>query len=150
MAIPQNAVVGFRALTVWHGGCIIHRYEREKQMTPTHLERILVGHYIWLATESGGQCADLRGADLRGADLGGADLWGADLRGADLRGADLRFARCCYADIEGADLRGGHLWAADFRWTRLDSTIIKSSRNKRVFSRPTNTHRQLILRGGSI
>jgi uncharacterized protein YjbI with pentapeptide repeats len=38
------------------------------------LENILAKHAEWVADNSKGRCADLRGADLRGADLRGAIL----------------------------------------------------------------------------
>ena len=72
-------------------------------------------HSMWLDGQTGGVCADLRGAILRGADLTGANLRGADLRGADLFGANLCSANLFGADLSGANLRGADLSGVDLR-----------------------------------
>ena len=74
-------------------------------MKSDELQLILTKHVKWLASEKGGEQADLNGADLRGADLSWANLRGADLNGADLREADLSGANLRKADLRGADLR---------------------------------------------
>ena len=83
-------------------------------MKRENLDKILTEHKKWRMGDSGGICADLRGADLGGADLRGADLGGAYLRGADLGGAYLGGA-----DLRGADLRGAYLGGAYLRGAYL-------------------------------
>lgn len=88
------------------GGCEMEREE---------LRKVLDLHEKWVRKESGGICADLRGADLQGADLRGANLLRADLREADLLDANLRDA-----DLRGADLREADFRDADFRDANID------------------------------
>lgn len=66
-------------------------------MEREELRKVLDLHEKWVRKESGGICANLRGAYLRGADLQGANLQGANLRGAYLWGAYLRGADIDYA-----------------------------------------------------
>jgi uncharacterized protein YjbI with pentapeptide repeats len=72
------------------------------------LENILAKHAEWVADNSKGRCADLRGADLSSADLSGANLWHSDLSGANLSGANL-----WHSDLRGANLRGACLSCAN-------------------------------------
>ncbi len=66
-------------------------------MTQEDLKAVLAAHSEWLADNSKGAKANLKGADLSNADLSGADLSNANLSGADLSNADLR-----WANLEGA------------------------------------------------
>src|SRR3989304_6165227 len=43
-----------------------------RSMTPEQIREVLALHAKWLRGETGGSCANLRGADLRSADLRGA------------------------------------------------------------------------------
>lgn len=88
-------------------------------MTQSELLEILESHRKWLAKESDGRPADLRGADLLGADLREVNLNGADLRYTNLRGADLRGANLNEADLRGADLREANLSEADLHEANL-------------------------------
>ena len=93
-------------------------------MTEERLREIIALHAKWLASESGGERADLRWANLRGTDLRGSDLRGVDLRGVDLRDATLTGANPRGADLSGADLRGADLRWADLRGVDLrDATL---------------------------
>ena len=91
-------------------------------MTQSELLEILERHRKWLAKESDGRPADLRGADLLGADLSEANLNGADLRYTNLRGADLR-----YTDLRGADLHEVNLRGADLRYTDLRGADLRGA-----------------------
>ena len=73
-------------------------------MEKEKIHEILAIHKKWLMNETGGSCADLRGANLSGA-----SLCGANLRDADLRGANLSCASLCDADLFGANLCGARL-----------------------------------------
>ena len=89
-------------------------------MNKDELDKVLDLHIKWLCDDTGGVCANLRGANLRdanlhGANLYGANLYGADLHGADLHGADLRYANLYGADLHGANLRGADLHGANLR-----------------------------------
>ena len=80
-------------------------------MKSDELQLILTKHVKWLASEKGGEQANLsegnfRWANLRGANLQEADLRWADLRDADLRDADLRNANLSEANLSEADLSG--------------------------------------------
>ena len=88
-------------------------------MKSDELQLILTKHVKWLASEKGGEQANLSGADLRGANLRGADLSGADLSWADLSEADLSWANLSWADLRNADLRWADLRDADLRWADL-------------------------------
>ena len=108
-------------------------------MKKKELVAILQQHKEWLADNTKGNRADLRGADLqdadlREADLSKADLYGADLResdlqvadlyGADLRRADLERADLRRADLRRADLRGADLQGADLYQADLNGAVL--------------------------
>jgi len=77
------------------------------------LQLILTKHVKWLASEKGGEQANLSEGNFRWANLRGANLQEADLRWADLRDADLRNADLRNADLRNADLRRANLSEAD-------------------------------------
>lgn len=99
-------------------------------MEMEELRKVLDLHEKWVRKESGGICADLRGAYLQDADLRGAYLRGADLQdaylqdaylqGAYLRGAYLRGASLRDANIRGTSLRDVDLQGVDLRDADID------------------------------
>lgn len=94
-------------------------------MTQEELNEIVAIHGRWLADNTTGECADLRGANLCRAALCGADLRGADLRGANLRGANLFRANLRGANLRGANLRGADLRGADLSGAILPAIILQ-------------------------
>ena len=109
-------------------------------MIKEELDKILADHKLWLADNTKGKRADLRGADLRGADLLGADLRGADLEGADLQSANLQGADLRYADLRGADLRRADLRWADLRWADLQSADLHGANLRGANLRDAGLH----------
>jgi hypothetical protein len=102
------------------------------------LAEILRLHAEWIADNTKGKRADLRGADLeranlRGADLEradleGANLSGADLEGANLSGADLRWADLRWANLEGANLSGANLEGANLSGANLEGANLEGAK----------------------
>ena len=91
------------------------------------LSAVLTAHAAWLASEPGGERANLAGADLRGASLAGADLAGANLASANLRGAHLVGANLWGADLRGANLVGADLAGANLRGADLVGANLRSA-----------------------
>ena len=104
-------------------------------MTKRELNEIVASHGRWLADNTTGERANLRGANLRGANLCDANLCDANLRranlcdanlrGANLYDADLRDADLCDANLRDADLCGADLRRADLRGADLPAIIVQ-------------------------
>ena len=90
-----------------------------KTYTKAQLAEILVKHKKWLASEEGGERANLRYADLSSANLRYADLSSANLSSANLSSADLRYANLSNADLSSADLSDADLSYADLSYADI-------------------------------
>ena len=96
------------------------------------IQKVLYNHSKWLAGESDGIRANLRGADLSGADLSGADLRSVDLRDADLSFANLNGANLINADLRDADLSNADLSGADLRNADLSGADLSAADLRRA------------------
>lgn len=96
-------------------------------MKSDELQLILTKHVKWLASEKGGEQANLSGGDLRWADLRKANLSGANLSRADLRWANLSEANLRRADLSGANLREADLQEADLRVADLSGADLSGA-----------------------
>ena len=105
---------------------------------------ILEKHNKWLASEPGGEranlsnadlsnanlsFADLRYADLSNANLSNANLSNANLSNANLSNADLRYAYLRYANLSNADLSNANLSFADLSNANLSFADLSNAEN---------------------
>jgi hypothetical protein len=70
-----------------------------RTISPTELASILDKHKKWLASEGGGEQANLSSANLSYANLRFADLSYANLSSANLSSANLSYADLSYANL---------------------------------------------------